>query len=307
MIQLEGNHFVLANGVKVPAIGLGCGYATPYPFEKLTKDILYAMDHGYRMFDTATQYLTEDAVGSAVEHATVPREELYIATKLHNDAHDNPFGAFEISRQFLRVDYVDQYLIHWPGLPGHWKFVDVWKAFEEMYMAGKIRVIGVSNFLPKHLEEIMNKCEIVPMVNQMERHPFYQQWETVEFCRQNNILVEASTPLGNQRSELDVMPLNHPVILRLAEKYGKSAGQIILRWHLDTGVAAVPRSGNPKRIIDNISVFDFQLTPDELEEIKSIDCGYSLCPHPDTFFYQHTINSLMAKRYAKNNNIQTIS
>ena len=303
MIQFNKNAFILANGVKIPAIGLGCGFGTPYPGDKLTENILYAVNSGYRSIDTATQYGTEDAVGAAIERSPIARSELFITTKLHNDSHDYKIakGALEVSLKYLRTSYVDMYLIHFPGAgtdPAGWKFVDVWKAFEEMYQAGKIRAIGVSNFRTAHLEELLSKCEIPPMVNQIERHPYYQQRETVELCKQNDILVEAWSPLSGLFAGQKQALLDNPVIAEIAAKHDKTPAQAVLRWHIDTGGAAAVRSTNHERIQNNIDIFDFQLTPDEIEAIDNLECGQNVGPLPENFFNTNTIHHLMAKRIA---------
>lgn len=248
--------FTLSNGVEIPAVGFGT-YLTG---EKDDGTVAAALEAGYRHFDTASFYGTEQALGEALKAAGVPREELFLTSKLWKDemGYENALAAFERSLQKLGSDYLDLYLIHWPrtdDLTAEWRQLDrdTWRALEDLYRAGRVRAIGVSNFLPHHLRNLMETAEIAPMVNQIEFHPGYPQTYTVEFCKAHGILPEAWSPLGRTRV------LQDERLVGIAAKYGKSVAQLCVRFALQCGVAPLPKSSSPARMQANLDVFDLSL------------------------------------------------
>lgn len=248
--------FTLSNGVEVPAVGFGT-YLTG---EKDDGTVAAALEAGYRHFDTASFYGTEQALGDALKAAGVPREELFLTSKLWKDemGYENALAAFERSLQKLGTDYLDLYLIHWPrtdDLTAEWRQLDrdTWRALEELYRAGRVRAIGVSNFLPHHLRSLMETAEIMPMVNQIEFHPGYPQTWNVAFCKAHGILPEAWSPLGRTRV------LQDERLAGIAAKYGKSVAQLCIRFALQRGVVPLPKSSSPARMQANLDVFDLSL------------------------------------------------
>ncbi len=224
-----------------------------------------AIEHGYRHIDTAAIYGNEAGVGQAIGDSGVAREELFITTKLWNarQGYESTLQAFEESRKKLGVDYVDLYLIHW-AIAG--KYLETWRAFEKLYKDGYVRAIGVSNFQPHHLQDVMNHFEVKPVVNQVEFHPFLTQRELYTFCREQGIQLEAWSPLM-RGGEM----LGHPLLQQLATKYNKSVAQIVLRWDLDQEVVTIPKSVHANRIRENAQVFDFHLTTDEIAQITALN------------------------------------
>lgn len=255
----------LNNDVNMPMLGLGV-----YKVEdgSVTFDtVKAALDAGYRLIDTAAIYQNEESVGRAIRESNVPREEIFVTTKLWNEFHgfDEALQAFKDSLDRLGLDYVDLFLIHWP-MPRFGKFVETYKALEQLYEEGKVRAIGVSNFEVSHLEQIIQSCSIVPAVNQVEIHPYLSQKELIAFCQRYDIQIQAWSPLMKGREAL-----TDPVITDIAARHGKSPAQVILRWHLQNGVAVIPKSVTPSRIRENIEVFDFTLTKEEMHAIDGLN------------------------------------
>ena len=270
--------FTLSNGVEVPAVG----YGTYLTSEKDDGTVAAALAAGYRHFDTASFYGTEQALGDALKAAGVPREELFLTSKLWKDemGYENALAAFERSLQKLGSDYLDLYLIHWPrtdDLTAEWRQLDrdTWRTLEDLYRAGRVRAIGVSNFLPHHLRSLMKTAEVMPMVNQIEFHPGYPQTYTVEFCKAHGILPEAWSPLGRTRV------LQDERLAGIAAKYGKSVAQLCVRFALQCGVAPLPKSSSPARMQANLDVFDFVISDEDMDRILTLpQFGWSGL-HPD--------------------------
>lgn len=252
----------LANGQLMPRVGLGVYKMTNS--EETIRAILRAFQEGYRAIDTASYYFNEREVGEAIKQSSLPREDLFITTKVWNDdqGYDETLRAFEKSLKLLDVDYIDLYLTHWP-VPN--KFVDTYRAIERLYEKKLIRVPGVSNHHEKHLRELEKGVKIMPMVNQIELHPYLQQEALRKYCRKKDIAITAWSPLGRGRVLAD------PVILSLAEKKGKTPAQIILRWHLQLGNTVIPKSVRASRIRENFSLQDFELSEEEMAQIKGLE------------------------------------
>lgn len=265
---------VLNNGVKMPWFGLGV-YKSEEGAE-VENAVNTALKHGYRSIDTAAFYQNEAGVGKAIKESGIPREEIFVTTKVWNDmqGYENTLASFEESRKKLDLEYIDLFLIHWP-VKG--KFKDTWRALEKLYHEGKVRAIGVCNFKVHHLEDLLSSCEVKPVINQVEYHPRLTQKDVLQFCKENDIQLEAWAPL--MRGKI----LDHPVITELAEKYGKTPAQIVLRWDLEHEVVTIPKSVKEHRIIENADVFDFSLTSEEVEKIDHLNKDERTGPDPDTF------------------------
>ncbi|MED3726446.1 aldo/keto reductase [Priestia filamentosa] len=263
----------LHNGVKMPWMGLGVFKVEEG--EEVVESVKAALRNGYISIDTAAIYGNEEGVGKAIKESGIPREDLFITTKLWNSeqGYEKTLKAFETSMEKLGLDYLDLYLIHWPGKD---KYKDTWKAFEKLYKDGKIRAIGVSNFQVHHLEDLMSEAEVKPMVNQVEFHPHLTQKELLAFCKEQGIALEAWSPL--KQGQL----LDEPLLKEIAEKYNKSVAQVILRWDLQHGVITIPKSTKEHRIIENADVFDFELSQEEVEKIDSLNQDSRAGSHPDT-------------------------
>jgi diketogulonate reductase-like aldo/keto reductase len=275
LTDLQGT-VTLHNGVLMPYLGLGVFEI--HEGDQIRKAVLHALREGYRHFDTAAAYGNERGVGEALRDSGIGRSDLFITTKVWNSdqGYDRTLRAFETSMARLGLQQLDLYLVHWP-VKG--KFVDTWRALERLYDEGRTRAIGVSNFLEHHLVELMATCSHVPMVNQMEFHPYLLQQPLVDFCRTRRIQYEAWSPLMKGR-------VTRIAGLRaIAEKYGKDPAQIALRWSLQKGVVVIPKSGRPERISSNARLFDFALSPDEVAAIDSLDRGQRLGPDPDNFSF----------------------
>ncbi|MEH6907906.1 aldo/keto reductase [Neobacillus drentensis] len=263
----------LSNGVKMPWMGLGVFKVTEG--EEVIQSVKAAIKNGYISIDTAAIYGNEEGVGQAIKESGVPREELFITTKLWNSeqGYESTLAAFETSMNKLGLDYLDLYLIHWPGKD---KYKETWKAFEKLYKDGRVRAIGVSNFLVHHLEDLLSSAEIKPMVNQVEFHPHLTQKELLAFCKNEGIQLEAWSPL--KQGQL----LSEPVLEDLAHKYNKSVAQVILRWDLQHGVVTIPKSIKEHRIIENANIFDFELSAEDMEKIDGLNQDSRAGSHPDT-------------------------
>lgn len=264
---------VLHNGVKMPWLGLGVWKTKEG--EEVVQAVKSAIQAGYRSIDTAAAYGNEEGVGVAIKECGVSRDELFITTKVWNadQGYDSTLKAFEVSRKKLNLDVIDLYLVHWP-VKG--KYKDTWRALEKLYKDGAVRAIGVSNFQVHHLKDVLNDAEIIPMVNQVEFHPLLTQQELRTFCNSKQIQLEAWSPLmqGN---------LGNPLIGELAQKYGKSEAQIILRWDVQNGVVTIPKSINDKRIRENSEIFDFSLSEDDVAKINALNKNQRFGPDPDNF------------------------
>ena len=271
--------YVLTNGVKIPCVGFGT-WQTP-DGDVAINSVAEAIKCGYRHIDTAAVYGNEESVGRAIMQSGVDRKELFITSNLWNKnrGYESTFKAFEETINKLQTDSLDHYLIHWPASSSrfdNWDEInlDSWKAMTELYKAGKIKAIGVSNFLPHHLESLV-KTEIVPMVNQIDFHPGFMQTETVDFCRKNNILIEAWSPLGTGRM------LDNETLKAVAAKYNVSVAQLCIRWCLQNETLPLPKSVTPSRILENTKVFDFEISRQDMTTINNMSyCGGSGL-HPD--------------------------
>lgn len=255
----------LNDGNEIPSIGFGVFMIEPNgPTYEAVKE---ALKDGYRHIDTAAAYFNEADVGKAIKDSGIPREEIFLTSKLwlQDYGYEAAKKGIEDSLRKLDTDYIDLYLLHQP----YGDVVGAWKALEEAKKEGKIRSIGVSNMTPKLYREFVSQFETLPAVNQVEYNPFFQQKELKELLDKDGVVLEAWYPLGHGNAEL----LTHPVITELAEKYGKDAGQIILRFEVQNGVVTLPKSTNPKRIASNLEIFDFELTPEEMEAIRTLDTG----------------------------------
>jgi len=254
----------LNNGIKMPYLGLGVYLI----HSNIAIEIFNrALDLGYRLFDTAAFYGNEAEVGKAIINSDIPRKEIFITTKLWNSDHgfDKALKAFDKSFELIGLDYIDLYLIHWP-VNGLRK--ESWKALEEIYGTGRVKAIGVSNYMIYHLEELLDYCEIVPAINQVEFHPWLYRKELLEYCRENKIQLEAYSPLtkGNK--------LNDPTLTEIAHKYNKSPAQVLIRWCLEHEVIAIPKSSNRQRLRENADVFDFSISKDDMLVLDSVKDEY---------------------------------
>jgi diketogulonate reductase-like aldo/keto reductase len=267
----------LHNGVQMPQFGLGVWQAQDGAEVELA--VKTALEQGYRLIDTAAIYDNEAGVGRAIKESGVPRQEVFLTTKLWNSdqGYDSALRAFDASLQRLGMDYADLYLIHWPQ-PQANKFIDTWKAFEKLYEEKRVRAIGISNFKPKHIEELLSSCQIVPMVNQIELHPKLQQQETRDFCSKHDIKVESYSPIM-RGSDL----LNDSTLQSLADKHQKTPAQIVLRWHIQSGLIVIPKSVTPARIDENINIFDFELDDADMLIITNMNEDRRLGADPDNF------------------------
>lgn len=276
--------YKLSNGVEIPRIGFGT-WQTP-DGDVCVSSVLSAIEAGYRHIDTAQGYGNEESVGLAVKKSGIDRKDLFITSKLTNSEHgyERTLAAFEETMKKLDMDYLDLYLIHWPNpiaFRDHWQEANAgtWKAFEELYKAGRIRAIGISNFRPHHIEELMKTATVAPMVNQIRLCPGETQDEVVDYCRSHNIQLEAYSPLGVGKI------FEVPEMKALAEKYGKSIAQICIRWSLQRGYLPLPKSVTPSRIKENTQVFDFELEAADVQLIADLKgcVGYSSDPDTTTF------------------------
>ncbi|MFH6603016.1 aldo/keto reductase [Maribacter algicola] len=271
--DIEGS-FDLHNGVKMPYLGLGT-YQSDND-QEVVDAIKYALQIGYRHVDTASVYGNEEGVGRGLKESGLPREDVFVVSKVWNSdqGYESTLRAFEASIDRLGLDYLDLYLVHWPVTI---KYKDTWRAMEKLYREKRIRAIGVSNFMKHHLEDLLETAEIVPMVNQMEFHPYVVQQDLLDFCFEKGIQYEAWSPfMQGKLFKLDICD-------DLARKYGKSPAQIILRWNLQKGVVTIPKSVKTDRIKANADIFDFELTNAEIAYLDSFDRNERIGPDPDNF------------------------
>ena len=278
MIKNLQSTTTLHNGVKMPWFGLGVFKVEEGP--EVVDAVKTAIKEGYRSIDTAAIYKNEEGVGEGIREglkvAGISREDLFITSKVWNAdfGYESTLQAYQTSLDKLGLEYLDLYLIHWP-VKG--KYIDTWKALETLYSEGRVKSIGVSNFQIHHLEDVMKDAKVIPMVNQVEYHPKLSQTELHSFCQQHNIQLEAWSPL--MQGQL----LEDSRLKEIAEVHGKSVAQVILRWDLQNGVVTIPKSIKEHRIIENSSIFDFELSSTEMEQIAALNENKRIGPDPDTF------------------------
>jgi 2,5-diketo-D-gluconate reductase A len=261
-------NIVLNNGVEMPILGFGV-YQITEP-EECERSVFEALQTSYRLIDTAAVYRNEEAVGRAIKRSGVPREEIFVTTKLWiSDAgYESAKKAFEKSLAKLQLDYLDLYLIHQP----YGDVYGAWRAMEELYREGRIRAIGVSNFHPDRVMDLIVHNEVVPAVNQIETHPFHQQIETQQFLRENKVQLESWGPFAEGRNDI----FQNELLLSIAGKYAKSVAQIILRWLTQREVVVIPKSVRKERIVENFNIFNFELSPEDMDAIVALDTKESL-------------------------------
>lgn len=274
------DYFVLNNGVHIPSLGFG---TWELPEEEAETVIAWAVKAGYRHIDTAASYRNEKGVGRAVRNSGLKREELFVTSKLWNKhrGYEKTKKAFDSSLKALGLEYLDLYLIHWPAVEkqfSNWEEInaETWRAMEELYEEGKIRAIGLSNFLPKHIDALLKTAKIMPMVDQIEFHPGFAQIECLEYCKAHQIVTEAWSPLGRG----DV--LKNESLAKLSEKYHKSPAQLCIRWVMQYGALPLPKSVHENRIMENIDVFDFTISPEDMAIIDKIPYCGGLGLNPET-------------------------
>ncbi|GMN07786.1 aldo/keto reductase [Croceitalea sp. MTPC5] len=271
--DLQGT-FTLNNGVKMPYFGLGVYLSEDG--QEVINAVKWALDEGYRHIDTASIYKNEEGVGQGIAESTVDRENVFVVSKVWNSdqGYEHTLRAFNDSLNRLGFDYLDLYLIHWP-VAG--KYKETWRALEHLYHQKKVRAIGVSNFMQHHLEDLLKDAEVVPMVNQMEFHPFLVQQDLIDFCNEKGIQYEAWSPMMQGR----VFKMEE--FKQLADKYGKSIAQIVLRWNLQKGVITIPKSSKKERIIANAAIFDFELATEDIALLDAMHKGKRFGPDPNDF------------------------
>lgn len=267
---------ILNNGIEMPQLGFGVWQV---PDDEAERAVATALESGYRSIDTAAVYENEEGTGKAIAKSGIAREKLFVTTKLWNSeqGYDSTLRAFDTSLDKLGLDYVDLYLIHWP-MPAKGVYVDTYKAFEKILADGRAKSIGVSNFLPEHLERLIDATSVIPAVNQIELHPHLQQRASREYHAQQGITTEAWSPLGQGKGLLEV-----PAIVAIAQKHGRTPAQIVLRWHIQLGNVVIPKSVTPSRIKENIDVFGFELDPEDMAAISALNEDRRLGPDPAEF------------------------
>ncbi|AOZ91191.1 aldo/keto reductase [Paenibacillus crassostreae] len=273
------------NGVTIPQLGFGVYKITKEgEFETVISE---AIRIGYRHFDTAKIYGNEDVLGREIQKSKIPREEFFITSKVWNTDHGYKatLKAFEQTMNKLKVDYLDMYLIHFASP----NYLETWRAMEELYSRGKVKVIGVANFEIQHLEELRKHSKILPMINQIETHPEFPQNELHEYLKEHQILHEAWGPLGQGNKAL----LEHPVLQKIALAHQITVAQVILRWHIERGIIIIPKSSNLKRMKENSQIFDFELTSDDIEKINQLNTGKRYSINPTGYIINPIYNKLM--------------
>ena len=277
MIKSIGDCVKLNNGVEMPALGLGVFQVEDG--QTVINSIKYAVDAGYRLIDTALIYNNEKGVGTGIKECGIAREKLFITSKLWNSSqgYDSTLAAFEITMSDLQLDYLDLYLIHWP-LPKNKNYIATWKAMEKLHKDGRIRAIGLSNFEPEWIQDIIDECEVVPTVNQVECHPYFQQTKLHTYCKEKGIIMQAWGPLAQGKIFGD------KELEKLAAKYGKTVAQFVIRWELQSGITTIPKSINQDRIVSNADVFDFEIDQNDMEAMKKFDTGTRIGPDPHDFY-----------------------
>ena len=267
-------NLVLNNGIEIPQVGFGVWRV---PADRTREAVTTALDAGYRHVDTAALYRNEEGVGQAVRDSGLDRDAVFVTTKVWNadQGYDATLRAFDTSMERLGFEVLDLYLIHWP-LPAQDTAAETWRAMERLYRDGRIRAIGVSNFQPDHLRRLLDRSEVVPVVNQVELHPYLQQADVRRADEELGVLTEAWAPLA-RGGEL----LSDPVIVRLADKHGRTPAQVVLRWHVQLGTIVIPKSVTPARVAENIDLFGFELDEDDMAAVAALDRGTRTGPHPD--------------------------
>jgi 2,5-diketo-D-gluconate reductase A len=267
----------LNNGVDIPQLGFGVFQVKP---RDTVEAVSTALEIGYRHFDTAEMYGNEKEVGQAIARSGIDRSQVFVTSKLNNNQHtfDDALRAFDQTLAALDMEHIDLFLIHWP-LPTVNDFVERWKALERVYAQGRARAIGVSNFEDHHLQRLFEETEIVPTVNQIELHPYFAQNELLAFDTEHGIATEAWAPL------VQGAVLDDDTVLEVAQACGKTAAQVVLRWHVQRGCIVFPKSVTPKRIQENFEIFDFELSDADMKRISALDRGGRTGPEPDTFDY----------------------
>lgn len=267
-------YVTLNNGLKMPQLGFGVWQV---PDDEVTPAVSKALETGYRAIDTAKVYNNERGVGKALAQGNIPREELFITTKVWNSdqGYETTLKAFDESLDKLGLDYVDLYLIHWPT-PEFDTYVETYKALEKLYNDGRVKAIGVCNFNIEHLQRLLDECDVKPVLNQVECHPYFQQNELKEFCAKHDIFVESWSPL-NQGGAV----LNDEVVKQIAEQHGKTPAQVIIRWHLQSNAIVIPKSVTPSRIEENFNVFDFELGTEDMKKMDAINRNERKGPEPN--------------------------
>jgi 2,5-diketo-D-gluconate reductase A len=260
----------------MPHLGFGVFQVPPH---EVIEPVATALEAGYRLIDTAAAYQNEEGVGKALADSGIPRDELFVTTKLWNADHgrDNTLRAFDQSLRKLGLDVIDLYLIHWP-VPSKDLYVETWQALQHIYSEGRARAIGVSNFTQRHLNRLLTETDVVPSVNQVELHPRFPQDELRAFHDQHGIVTEAWSPIGQGQGLLD-----DPVITGIAERIGRTAAQVVLRWHVQRGTVVIPKSVTPERIRSNIEVFDFELEQADMAALTGLGSGQRIGPDPEKF------------------------
>ncbi|MEV8334629.1 aldo/keto reductase [Streptomyces niveus] len=269
----------LNNGVDMPQLGFGVWQV---PDDEAARAVGTALEAGYRSIDTAAIYGNEEGTGKAIGASGIARDELFVTTKLWNSkqqpwTRDRVLRAFDESLSKLALDHVDLYLIHWPRAV-RTDYLTIWRAFEEIAESGRARAVGVSNFQPAHLRRLLDETSLVPAVNQVELHPQFQQSEVRAINAEHGIVTEAWSPLGSGKGLLEV-----PTVLAIARKHGRTAAQVVLRWHLQLGNVVIPKSVTPSRIVENFDVFGFELDPEDLAALAALDSGTRLGDDPDAY------------------------
>jgi diketogulonate reductase-like aldo/keto reductase len=264
---------VLNNGVSMPQLGYG---VFRVPDDDTERAVLAALDAGYRSIDTASLYGNETGVGRALSASGLARDHFFVTTKVWNDdqGYDSTLRAFDASLGRLGLDHVDLYLIHWPK-PSLDRYVETWRALEKLYADRRVRAIGVSNFQPDHLRRLLDETDVVPAVNQVELHPDLQQEQLRRIHAEHGVVTEAWSPLGQG------LALRHPVVAELAHRHGRTPAQVVLRWHVQLGNVAIPKSTTPSRIRENIGLFDFALAEADMAALAALESGTRLGPDPD--------------------------
>jgi diketogulonate reductase-like aldo/keto reductase len=279
----------LNNGVDMPQLGLGVFLSKP---EETAQAVEVALQSGYRLVDTAAAYLNERAVGAGIRESGVPRSEVFVTTKLWvaQYGYDDALRAFDASLDRLGLDYLDLYLLHWPLPTEFERAVAAYKAAEYLLQPGRVRAIGVCNFLPHHLADLRGRTDVVPSVNQIELNPFFTQAELRQANTALGVVTESWAPIGGtylrkpqSAPPSATSPLSHPAVIALAEKYRKTPAQVVLRWHIEHGLVAIPKSVKADRIKANLAVFDFSLTGEEMAQIDALDTGNRSGGDPETF------------------------
>jgi 2,5-diketo-D-gluconate reductase A len=267
---------VMNNGLQIPQLGFGVFLVPP---EETKQAVTEALEAGYRLIDTAQGYRNEEGVGAAIAESDVPRDELFITTKLTNSeqGYDTTLAAFDGSMDKLGIDVLDLFLIHWP-LPMFDQYVETWRAFEKLLADGRVRSIGVSNFEIPHLQRLLAETDVTPAVNQIELHPEFPQEDLRDFHQQHGILTESWGPLGQGKGLLE-----NPQIVEVAQRKDRTPAQVVLRWHVQLGCVVIPKSVNPDRIRENIDIFDFELDDADMAEISKVRTGERLGGDPNVF------------------------